>query len=183
MLTVLPTAPQGVPHGTWVLKSLVTRYEDKVAAIIQIGGEEDEEKPQSAASFIVLLIDGFTFTAFVNDRAALPETETYSGTGSYYYEEFRQFILDFQGEVAGSSGLTSRNSREVNQYGVQAKCMGFSWSDFFDAISKDLGFTCENVSELCEQFHELTTNQTMEAYRIFLINAVLTRLWDIIPPT
>jgi len=183
MLTVLPVADMGVSYGIWVLKSLVKRYEDKVVALIQIGGDEDEEHPESSASFIVLLMNGFTFTAFVSDRATSPETETYSGTGSHYYEEFRDFILNFQGDVIGIPGLSSSNSREVNQYGIHAKCMGFSWSKFFDAISEDLGFTNENISGLRKHFNKLTTNQIMEAYRVFLVNAVFTHLWEFIPPT
>src|SRR3569832_122325 len=181
MLTVLPVVDTGVSYGIWVLESLVKRYEDKIVAIIQIGGEADEEYPASAASFIVVMMDGFTFTAFVSDRGSMPETKTYSGTGSYYYEQFRKLVLDFQGEVTGIPGLTSDNSREINQYGIRAKCMGFSWNAFLNAIREDLGFVDETNAEVREKFHSLTTAQKMEAYRIFLINGFFTHLWEVIP--
>jgi hypothetical protein len=113
----------------------------------------------------------------------MPEREDYSGTGSSYYDRFRKFILDFQGEVTGVPGLNVSNNREVNQYGIHAKCMGFSWNDFYNAISEELGFKEGANEEVREKFFALTTSQKMEAYRIFLINAFFTHLWEIIPPT
>jgi hypothetical protein len=183
MLTVLPVADKGVSYGIWVLESLVKRYEDKVVSIIQIGGEVDEKHPTSAATFIVVMMDGFTFTAFVSDRGSMPKREDYSGTGSSYYERFRKFVLDFQGEVIGVPGLNVSNDRGVNQYGIHAKCMGFSWDEFYNAISEDLGFKDGTNAEVREKFFSLTTVQKMEAYRIFLVNAFFTHLWEVIPVT
>jgi len=181
MLTVLPVSSKGVSYGIWVLKSLVKRYEDNVVAIIQIGGEEDSEKPYSTTSFIVLLMDGFNFTAFVSHLGTMPEREDYSGTGSQYYDEFREFVMKFQGEETGVPGLFSDNSREVSQYGLKAKCTGFSWSSFFFAASKDLDFDNRD-EELSREFfsdmHDM--DWLMNVYRVFLINSVFTHLWEVI---
>lgn len=182
MLTVLPVSSKGVSYGIWVLKSLVKRYEDNVVAIIQIGGEEDPEKLHSVTSFIVLLMDGFNFTAFVSHLGTMPEREDYSGTGSHYYDEFREFAMKFQGEETGVPGLFSNNSREVNQYGVKAKCMGFSWSSFFQESSNDLDFN-NTKEELSREFFSDTHGMEwlMNVYKVFLINAVFTHLWEMIP--
>lgn len=180
MLTVLPVSAKGISYGIWVLKSLIRRNEDNVAAIIQVGGEADEEHPTSSTTFIVLMMKDFSFTAFVSDRSTSPASENYSGTGSAYYEEFHQFMLDFQGEVIGMPGMSS-NSREVNQHGIRAACFGFSWDNFFDSICHD--FDCPDENIMKQDFYRWTTNRQMEAYKVFLINSVFTHLWEIIPPS
>jgi hypothetical protein len=177
VLTVLPVSDPGISYGIWVLESLVKRYEENVVAIIQIGGEEDRESPSSTASFIVLLMDGFNFTAFVSDRGTMPETPDYSGTGSSYYDRFRKFALDFQGVVTGVPGFFSNNDREVNKYGVKAKAMGFAWNQFFHAAAE--GGDDEALRK------EFFTNGKgmhwrMNVYKVFLVNAVFTHLWELI---
>lgn len=180
MLTVLPVAEQGISYGIMALEKLVKRNEDNVVAIIQIGGQADSEYPTSSTSFIVLMMSGFNFTAFVSDRGTMPEGDNYSGTGSTFYQRFRDFMLDFQGEETGIPGLCSDNSREVNERGLQAKCMGFSWSQFFSEASVDLD--C-NQEELEKQFFSVLAkgmDWKMNIYRLFLINAVFTQLFEVI---
>ncbi len=177
MLTVLPVANHGISYGIWVLKNLVSRYEENVIAIIQIGGEADSKRPSSMTSFIVLLMDGFNFTAFVSHLGTSPETESYSGTGSYCYKEFRDFAMEFQGEVSGIPRLFQDNSREVNQYGFKARYVGFSWDNFFDEALKDLNCKKENLRQ---EFWatEKGMDWLMNVYRVFLLNGVFTHLWE-----
>lgn len=185
MLTVLPVSGDGVSYGIWVLEALIKRYEDNVVTIIQIGGEEDHENPSSATSFIVLLLNGFNFSAFVSHLGTSPATEEYSGTGSAYYEEFRNLVLKFQGEVVGIPGLFSDNSREVNKYGIQAKCMGFSWHTFFGVVYKDMidvDIMYQDQDILTKEFFsdKKGMDWLMNVYRIFILNQVCTHLWEII---
>ncbi|MEG4214356.1 hypothetical protein QUA27_02750 [Microcoleus sp. Pol14C6] len=111
----------------------------------------------------------------------MPETEDYSGTGSQYYDKFREFAMKFQGTVSGVPGLFNYNSREVNQYGVKAKCMGFSWSSFFWQSSKDLDFN-NREEELSREFFSDTHGMDwlMNVYKVFFINVVFTHLWEFI---
>ncbi|NJM73026.1 MAG: hypothetical protein HC862_24375 [Scytonema sp. RU_4_4] len=111
MLTVLPVAGQGISYGVMALENLVKRNEDNVVAIIQIGGQADSEHPTSNTSFIVLMMSGFNFTAFVSDRGTMPEGDNYSGTGSTYYQRFRDFMLAFQGEETLMTDIFSETSR------------------------------------------------------------------------
>lgn len=91
--------------------------------------------------------------------------------------------MNFQGEEIGVPGLFSKNSREVNQYGVKAKCTGFSWSSFFHKASKDLDFN-NKEEELTREFFSDRHGMEwrMNVYKVFLLNAVFTHLWEIIPP-
>ena len=182
---MLPVSETGVSYGISVLEALIKRYEDNVVAIIQIGGEEDPEAPSSATSFLVLLLNGFNFSAFVSHLGTSPATEEYSGTGSAYYEEFRNLVLKFQGEVVGIPGLFSSNSRKVNKYGIQAKCMGFSWSTFFDVVYKDmidLDIMYKDTKFLRKELFsdKKGMDWLMNVYRIFILNQVCTHLWEII---
>lgn len=180
MLTVLPVAGQGISYGVMVLENLVKRNEENVVAIIQIGGQADSEHPTSSTSFIVLMMSGLNFTAFVSDRGTMPEVDNYSGTGSTFYHRFRDFMLAFQGEETLMTDIFSDSNREVNQCGLQAKCMGFSWFQFFSEASVDLDY---NQEELEKQFSPVLgkgMDWTMNIYRLFLINAVFTQLFEVI---
>jgi len=178
MISVLPAGLRGNERGTKVLEDLMVHHEDKVRAIIEIGGyymdDFGEPIPYTRGTFIILINERFNFTAFVADRIKRP------GLGAKpdnFYYKFQEFISEF---------MTKINNKGINECGFLAEHLEFDWDTFYENISRDFGYTSENISELRKVFNNesldaWTINKRMEAYRIFLMNCVFTRLYESVP--
>jgi hypothetical protein len=177
MFTVLPISRRGDRFGGEHLTNLMVHHRSKVRAIIEIGGcymdDFGELVPYTRTTFIVLMIDTvFNFTAFVADRIKVPEPEN---TGAYrFYNKFEKFISEF---------MKDDDNKGIYERDFFVARLDFNWETFYEEISRDFGYTDENVSELRNLFNNeslgaWTINKTMEAYRSFLVNCVFTKLYE-----